>query len=126
MKNTRFCDGKTMRELSIESGIPLPTINNRWGRGLRTYEELTSDEGLHGAEFRMKCATLKGERLLRAIQKSGLNITDVSKRTGVSRQVIYNFCHNDSDISSNRLCAVCDAVCVSMDYIMKGGYRDDN
>ncbi len=118
-RNTKnFCNGKTLRQISEESGVPLTTIQHRWMRGLRTYDELTNNENLHGAEFRMECATAKGRRLLKSIEASGMNLTDVSKRTGISRSVIWNFCHNDTDMSSNRLFAICTVVNCSMDYVM--------
>ena len=98
--------------------MPLDTIRARWQRGLRTYEELTNTEGLHGAEFRMECATAKGRRLLKSIEASGMNLTDVSKKSGVARSCIWNFCHNDSDMSSDRLSAICMTVKCSMDYVM--------
>jgi transcriptional regulator with XRE-family HTH domain len=72
----------------------------------------------------MECATAKGRRLLMSIQKSGMNLTDVAKRTGISRSTIYNFCHNDMDMSSNRLFVICDTVHCSMDYVMKGKVND--
>lgn len=117
-RTKNFCEGKTLRQLSEESGVPLETIRHRWSRGLRTYEDLTNDEGLHGAEFRMECATAKGKRLLKSIEKSGMNLTEVSHKSGVARSSIWNFCHNDSDMSSDRLSAVCMTVKCSMDYVM--------
>lgn len=117
--NTKYyVDGKSLRQVAEESGVSYDTLLGRWKRGLRTYEELTNTEGCKNAEFMMECATAKGRRLLKSIERSGMNMTEVSKRSGVARSVIWNFCHNDSDMSSDRLFSVCDTVKCSMDYVM--------
>lgn len=111
-------EGKTLREISEESGVPLDTVRHRHLRGLRTYAELANDENLHNNKFRLSIATGPGRRFLEVADKKGITIEFMHQRTGISRTTIWNFMRNTGDISSYRLASLCDVVGVSMDYIM--------
>lgn len=113
-----YVDGKSLKEISEESGVSIDTVRHRYSRGLRTYEELASDEGLHNNNFRLEIATAPGRRFLKAADDKNITLSTLSKRTGISRSTIWNFMCNSGDISSKRLASLCDAVGVSMDYVM--------
>ena len=117
-RNTKhYCEGKTLRQLSEESGVPIGTINGRWQRGIRDYAGLTSWDGLKGKKYRMDCATEQGRRLLAAIYKNDTTITDFSKRANVSRNTVIGFI-NGKDTKVYTVARMCAAAHVSIDYVM--------
>ena len=59
-----------------------------------------------------------GERLQGILNQKDIELTNVSKRTGIARSTLYDFIYNGRDISSARLAVICKHVGVSMDYIM--------
>ena len=131
-KNTKiFVDGKSLRQISDESGKSIDTIRGRWQRGYRTYEELISPTphelniSRHARkpgqkqQYRMVEA---GHRFMETLLQSNITITDISRRTGITRGAIYSFIYDGVDISSCRLAKICSCVGVSTDYIL--GIRD--
>lgn len=117
-KEPHRVDGKTLKEISEESGVSVETVRHRYSRGIRSYDELASDVGLHNNKFRLEVATGSGRRFLEAADKKNITLSVLSERTGISRSTIWNFICNSGDISSNRLASLCDVVGVSMDYVM--------
>lgn len=127
-KRTRiFVDGKTLRDISEESGQTIDTVRSRYARGYRTYEELTaqSPHEVNISRHLEKTGIKKqysmydaGQRLMRKIIDNNLTITDIAKRCGVSRSTIYSFVYDGIDISSCRLAKLCRCVGVSTDYIL--------
>ena len=59
-----------------------------------------------------------GSRMLDVINKKNLNITNMSKCTGISRTTIYAFLYNGTDTTSARLAKMCRYCGVSADYIL--------
>lgn len=59
-----------------------------------------------------------GRRMRDAIIEKNIDITQVARQTGMSRNTIYYFLYNGTDISSARLMKLCTVVGVSSDYIL--------
>ena len=123
--NRIFVDGKTLNQISKESGIKLDTIQHRYSRGDRTYQELTrpihTGRGM-GAKKKLSMYEA-GSRFLETLNEKDINITMLAKRCGISRSLIYSFCYDGTDISSGRLMRMCAEIGVSIDYICLGdGY----
>ena len=59
-----------------------------------------------------------GKRMQDVLNSKNIDITDMAKRTGLSRSTIYYFVYNGTDISSTRLAKICAYCGVSMDYVM--------
>lgn len=115
----RRCNGKTLMELSEETGIKYDTLQNRWYHGDRTYERLTRPVKYNHFDVNhLDCCTDKGKRLLKAIADSGMSINQVCKICGVSNSTVTKFAHDDSRITAILLAKLCATVGVSMDYVM--------
>lgn len=113
-----FCNGKSLREISNETGIRIDTIRGRWQRGIRTYEGLTRDDNLHNSEYRYEIATAPGKRILEEMREMRISITKLSELSKVPRSTIWHFIYEGHDISSWRLLDICLVLGVSMDYIL--------
>lgn len=59
-----------------------------------------------------------GKRMQDILNAKNIDITEMSRKTGVSRTAIYNFVYNGIDTSSMRLAKICAYCGVSIDYIM--------
>lgn len=59
-----------------------------------------------------------GRRMRDVIIEKNIDITQVARQTGMSRNTIYYFLYNGTDISSARLMKLCTVVGVSSDYIL--------
>lgn len=60
------------------------------------------------------------ERLYDVFIKSGITITDIAKRTGVSRSLIYGYLYDDVVPSVTILVKLCAIFNVSSDYLLFG------
>lgn len=124
-ENRIFVNGKTLNQIAKESGIKLETVQHRYSRGIRDYEGLTKPS-THTVNIEKQKAKRKepmyimgsGDRLMDEILKQDISLTELSRRTGISRSTIYAFVYNNIDISSARLAKLCSAVGVSTDYIL--------
>lgn len=121
-------DGKTLKEISIESGLTEATVRNRYSKGYRTYRELTADkpylvnasDHLNGkpGDKKKLCMYHAGKRMLDVLNEKNIKLTDLAIKSGVSRSTIYSFLYDGIDISSGRLMKLCKSIGVSSDYIL--------
>lgn len=117
--NTKiFVNGMSLLEISKKYNIALGTVQQRYRRGLRTLEQLTRDDNLHNDEYRIEIACGNGKRFLKAAMDKHITIREISERSGVTRNTIWNFVYNNADISGRRLARLCGVIGVSMDYVM--------
>lgn len=68
--------------------------------------------------FEKKYIPESGKRMQDVINEKNINLTQMSKVTGISRSTIYSFVYNGTDISSLKLAKLCDYCNVSTDYIL--------
>lgn len=127
--NRIYVDGKTLNQISKESGIRLDTIQHRYSRGVRTYEGLTKPSHISVEHKKVSkksyCIMSAGERVMERIWELDMPLQTLSDRTGVSRSTLYAFLYNGTDLSSMRLAKVCGVLGLSMDYVM-GLKMEDN
>ena len=110
-------NGKTLGQIAYQHGLNEETVWRRYYRGARTYEELSKPTRTD-IQKRKEGATVYGQRLLQAIDDADTTLTEVAKRTGISRSCLFAFIYSGYDMSSIRLAKVCANIHVSMDYIM--------
>lgn len=59
-----------------------------------------------------------GKRLVQVLNEKDVDRKKMCREIGISRNTLYNFLYDGTDISSARLAVICKYVGVSMDYIM--------
>lgn len=59
-----------------------------------------------------------GKRMQDVLNTKDVNLTELSRKTGISRNTVWNFVYNGIDISSARLAKICAYCGVSTDYIL--------
>ena len=127
--NMIYVDGKTLNQISKESGIRLDTVQHRYSRGVRTYEGLTKPSHISVEHKKVSkkayCIMSAGERVMERIWELDIPLQTISDKTGISRSTIYAFLYNGTDISSMRLAKICSLLGLSMDYVM-GLKQEDN
>lgn len=69
-------DGKTLKEIAKESGIPYTVVRGRYNIGKRTYEELTAPK--------------KPSVIEPVIFVEGLTLPEICKKTGYSYDTVYH------------------------------------
>lgn len=112
-------EGKTLQDIANETGLEINTIRHRWVSGDRTYERLSrKTPHQRNVERQVFNAYTSGRRLLDIVLEKDINISEMGRKTGLSRTTIYEFLYNGKDISSIRLMKLCAYCGVSMDYIM--------
>jgi len=117
-KNERMVDGKTLNQIAEETGIKFKTLETRYHRGIRNYEEITKPVLYKNDNDRLEWATIKGKKVLEASFRKRITLQQLCKRSGVSRCAVEGFLYYDTDISAMRLAKICSVVGVSMDYVM--------
>jgi len=60
------------------------------------------------------------DRLIEEIEKSGLSMREVSIRAGLSHGYLFGTLRGGKDPTINRLISICDAIPVSVEYILHG------
>lgn len=113
-------EGKTLHQISQESGIEEYIVRNRYKRnGIRTIAGLTKPKSCsRSVHKRVYLIPSVGKRLQEAIFANGISIHNLAEATGMEESTIYKFLQDGRDISSMRLCRLCAYLGVSMDYIM--------
>lgn len=109
--------GKTLGQISRESGIHYNTLLRRYHAGCRDYEELTTEGSIRPEKYRLEVACERGRRFLEVAFDKSITMKMIEDRTGIPTRVLWNFIYNDADISSKRLAKICACVGVSMDYV---------
>jgi len=113
-------EGKTLLEISEETGIAIQTLYSRWDSGKRTYEELSKPiQWKRNKEERYREACDRGKRLLNEMDKKDLKVADLSRRANVSVDCIDGFLYNpNTNIQARTLLKMCYVLDCSMDYLM--------
>ena len=113
-------EGKTLLEISEETGISLKTIQSRWRNGHRTYEELTKPtQWRRNYEERYMEACDRGRRVLERCNEKNMSIADLSRISGVDVSSIDDFIYNPNNgIQARTLWKICRTLNLTMDYVM--------
>lgn len=111
--NSILVDGKTLNQIAEETGIKLATVQHRYSRGKRDMDSLTKR-----IPKNIYSNVPGSQKVLNELWKQDITITDLAKRSGVSRTSIYNFLFNANDISAVRLAKICKVIGISMDEVM--------